>query len=74
MSLDEAIMDKIDDVVCEWINEDKMFSAFEVSIEAKKRGANERHRNMKHYVHQSIAENADGAYSRTLLDLSLIHI
>lgn len=69
MSLDESIMDKIDDVVCEWINDEKMFSAFEVSIESKKRGANERHRNMKHYVHQSIAENADGAYSRTLLDV-----
>ena len=69
MSLDEAVLDKIDDIVEEWISANKMFSAFEVSLEVKKRGLNERHRNMKSSVHDSIAEHGDGKYTRTLMDV-----
>ena len=69
MPLDESVLDKIDDVVEEWIAADKMFSAFEVSLEVRKRGIQERHRNMKESVHASISEHGDGKYTRTLMDV-----
>lgn len=58
----------IDTIVSDWVGETRPFTAFEVSLEAKKRGADERHRDMKGYIHQSLQREVDfGNYVRTLV-------
>jgi hypothetical protein len=48
-----------------------MFTAFEVSLEVKRRGVHERHRNMREYTHESIFRLGieRGDYTRTLMDV-----
>ncbi len=71
MSLDVSIQERINEVVAEWVSGGKMFTAFEVSLEVKKRGVEERHRNMREYVHETIFRLGieRGDYSRTLMDV-----
>jgi hypothetical protein len=62
----------IDTVVKEFLDRGQAFTAFEVSLEAKKRGANERHRDMKNYIHQSAGLNDEmefGDYTKTLVSV-----
>jgi hypothetical protein len=70
MALDRNIQEKIHEVVKEWVNESRMFTAFEVSLAVKKLGVRERHRNMRDFVHQVIFEyGTPASYSRTLMDV-----
>jgi hypothetical protein len=71
MSLSAEVREKINEVVTEFIRAGKMFTAFEVSLEVKKRGGEERHRNMREYVHETIFRLGieRGDYSRTLMDV-----
>jgi len=70
MALDRWAREEIDEVVGEWTGDRKLFTAFEVSIEAKSRGVNERHRNMKDHVHGAIARiGSSHSYTRTLMDV-----
>ena len=70
MALNASIRRTIDGVVRNWLEEGKMFTAFEISLAAKELGVDERHRNMKHYVHEAIAREAsDLTWTRTLLDV-----
>src|SRR5262245_16464278 len=71
MAVSNSIQDKINEIVTEWIGAGKMFTAFEVSLEAKKRGAEERHRNMREYEHETIFRLGieRGDYTRTLMDV-----
>ncbi len=70
MALDRWAREELDEVVREWIEDRKLFTAFEVSIEAKSRGVNERHRNMKDHVHTAIARIGSAhSYTRTLMDV-----
>jgi hypothetical protein len=60
----------IDTVVKEFLDRGQAFTAFEVSLEAKKRGATERHRDMKNYIHQCPVLNDEmefGNYDKTLV-------
>lgn len=71
MSLSASVREKINEVVTEFVHSGKMFTAFEVSLEVKNRGGEERHRNMREYVHETIFRLGieRGDYSRTLLDV-----
>src|SRR5882672_3198958 len=71
MTLPSSTQERINEVVQEWIRAGKMFTAFEVSLEAKKRGAEERHRNMREYEHETIFRLGieRGDYTRTLMDV-----
>ena len=62
----------IDTVIKEFLDRGQAFTAFEVSLEAKKRGATERHRDMKNYIHQCAGLNDEmefGDYSKTLVSV-----
>jgi len=60
----------INNVLDDYVSQGRAFTAFEVSIEAKKRGATERHRDMRAYIHscQSLNDELEfGSYSKTLV-------
>ena len=60
----------IDNVIREWTGQNRAFTAFEVSLEAKSRGATERHRDMRAYIHQTQAlvdQMEFGDYQQTLI-------
>lgn len=62
----------IDHVIQEMIDQKRAFTAFEVSLEAKNRGANERHRHMKEYIHKCTVLNDAcefGDYTKTMVDV-----
>lgn len=70
MTVDASVRRMIGNVVQDFINEGKMFTAFEVSLGVKERGVQERHRNMRDTVHEIIFEYGDPAgYTRTLRDV-----
>jgi len=71
MSLEPAVEGILSEVITSFMNEGRMFTAFEVSLAAKERGVEERHRNMRERVHELIHEigGPGGAYSRTLMDV-----
>jgi hypothetical protein len=69
MALDPVVRGKIDCVVKSFVDEGRMFTAFEVSLAVKEGGVRERHRNMRSSVHESIAELAGDNYTRTLRDV-----
>lgn len=69
-TLDPDTSATIDAVAAEWVQGKKMFSAFEVSLAAKERGVQLRHRDLKDYVHEAVSKAAEGhQYSRTLMDV-----
>lgn len=60
----------INAVLDDFIGKGQAFTAFEVSIEAKKRGATERHRDMRDFIHQCQCLNDElqfGSYEKTLV-------
>lgn len=60
----------IREVVKEWVAVGRMFTAFEVSLAAKERGVEERHRNMRNRVHEIIYdEGVNNNYTRMLMDV-----
>ncbi len=60
----------IQDLSAERIACGDMFTAFDLSLEAKRRGISERHRHMKHAVHDYFASGAMGPdYTRTLIGI-----
>jgi len=70
MALDRDVTETINNIVAEWIADGRMFTAFEVSLEAKERGADERHRNMKDAIHQALSRfGSTRGYTRTLMDV-----
>jgi hypothetical protein len=70
MALDPFAKEKIDEVVNEWVNAGRMFTAFEVSLAVKERGVRERHRNLRECVHEAIFRlGGANAYTRTLMDV-----
>src|SRR5260370_13009157 len=67
---DLATYATIQDLCAERIARGDMFTAFDLSLEAKRRGISERHRHMKHAVHDYFASGAMGPeYTRTLIDI-----
>jgi len=62
----------LDTVIREFLDQGRAFTAFEVSLEAKTRGADERHRDMKNYIHQCPGLNDEmefGDYTKTLTNV-----
>jgi bifunctional DNA-binding transcriptional regulator/antitoxin component of YhaV-PrlF toxin-antitoxin module len=58
----------IEKIICEKVDRREMFTALDVTLEAKRRGGSERHRHLKHAVHQFFAGGGLGAdYNRTLI-------
>ncbi len=71
MALDRFIENTLNEIITEWTNEGRVFTAFEVSLEAKKRNVEERHRNMRDRIHEIIhlVAGPGSSYSRTLMDV-----
>jgi hypothetical protein len=70
MTVTAPVLEKITEVVTEWVGEGKMFTAFEVSLAVKERGVRERHRNLREDVHAVIFRvGGPGGYTRTLMDV-----
>ena len=65
----------IQDVTTDWVNDGRMFTAFEVSLEVQKRvraegGQPERHRHMKTAIHQEMDQYLQtGLYGQNLQDV-----
>lgn len=65
----------IQEVVDEYVNDDRAFTAFEVSLEVKKRAdkaglPKERHRHMRGVIHQCLQSFVNnGVYQQTLVDV-----
>lgn len=67
-----ASMSIIDQVVTDFVGQNRAFSAFEISLEAKERGTPERHRDMKDHIHrcQPITDAMEfGNYTKTLTNV-----
>jgi hypothetical protein len=63
---DSASQVLIDDVVDEKINAQEMFTAFDISLEVRRRGGTERHREMKGYIHDVMKDKVqNGDYNTT---------
>jgi len=61
---------ELEEIAKEWLAERRMFTAFEVSLEAKERGIPERHRDLKGLVHQAVSKvGSSRDYTRTLMDV-----
>lgn len=70
MRVDSEVRDRIAEVVREWVDQGKMFTAFEVSLAVKERGVEERHRHLRDTVHDVIFEiGGPMGYTRTLRDV-----
>ncbi len=70
MAVDRIVQDKIRQAAADWLREGRMFTAFEISLEVKAEGVRERHRNMKEFIHQVLAElGGQHNYTRTLRDV-----
>jgi hypothetical protein len=67
--MDPQALPRIDEVVKQFVEQGRMFTAFEVSLAVKETGIRERHRNLRDRVHASIAEQAGDNYTRTLRDV-----
>ena len=65
---DWATQQLVEQIVQDKCQAEARFTALDVSLEARKRGSTERHRDMKHVVHQCFAQGAMGpGYQRTLI-------
>ena len=53
MTIDAVVQERIDEAVKEFVDEGRMFTAFEISLAVKEKGVRERHRNMRGSVHSS---------------------
>lgn len=70
MTLDPSTRRKITQVVKQFTEEGKMFTAFEVSLAVKEQGVQQRHRHLKDTVHEVIFEiGGPLGYTRTLMDV-----
>ncbi len=69
MAIDSAITAKIERLAKQWVDEGKMFTAFEISLALKGQGVRERHRNLKSAIHDALARIGAENYSRTLMDV-----
>jgi hypothetical protein len=60
----------IEDLTYQKISQNDMFTAFDISVFAKKeKGMTERHRNVKHVVHDLFVSGRMSGYDRTLIDI-----
>src|SRR5262249_43027218 len=59
----------VEQLVQEKCRAGRMFTAFDVSREAKRRGSRERHRAMKHVVHRCFAQGTMPGYQRMLIGI-----
>ncbi len=64
----------IQSVVTDFVAAEKQFTAFDVTTEAKKQGATERHRDMKNAVHAIWGDMQGQSYARSLINLPGISI
>ena len=59
------------DVVNEFVSKQWSFTAFNITTEAKNRGANDRHNNLKGVVHDMFLNGEMDGYDRTTKDVGL---
>ena len=60
----------IDQVIQGKVDQKQSFTAFDVSLEVKRRGGKERHRDMKSYIHQAMETHVDfGDYNKSSIPI-----
>ena len=65
----------VESVIKDKLGAGEMFTAFDVSTEARKRGATERHLHMKGHIHQTLgSESGTFGYTRTTVTISGIKV
>ena len=72
MSISVADRQIVEDVVTEFVSKGWQFTAYNITTEAKKRGANDRHLNLKQAVHDLFKGNEITGYSRDLVDIKSV--
>lgn len=61
----------IDQVIQGKVDQKQSFTAFDISLEVKRRGGKERHRDMKSYIHQSMETHVDfGDYNKSSIPIA----
>lgn len=60
--------DIIIEVVEEWTRDHKIFTAFDISVEARKRGMVSRHRHVKQEIHDILGPRVYGDHQRHLIE------
>ena len=69
---DAAIMGHIENVVEKFVDEQRMFTAYDVTFEIRVlvgRGVNVRHDEIKNDIHKEMAQHLDGDWNKTLQDV-----
>src|SRR2546423_13316267 len=67
---DAATQRLIDQVVQEWVQAGRLFTAYDVTLEARNRGGNVRHNDARDLVHEFYEQGRMGAgYTRSLIDV-----
>jgi len=59
----------VEEVIAEWRDADKMFTAYDVSKEVQNRGGDQRHTTMRDAVHDAVIREAP-AYARTMVQMA----
>jgi len=69
MNISVANRTIVEEVVEEFKSKGWQFTAYNITTEAKKRGADDRHRNLKQAVHDMFKNDEIDGYSRDLVDI-----
>ena len=72
MSISVADRQIVEDVVTEFVSKGWQFTAYNITTEAKKRGAGDRHRNLKQVVHEMFKNDELDGYDRDLVDIKRV--
>ena len=67
--LSDEVVDAIESIVLEWTDKEKMFTAFDVTKEAKSQGIQENHHALKTVVHKMFLNNEMPDYTRQLIEI-----
>ena len=72
MSISVADRQIVEEVVEEFVSKGWQFTAYTITTEAKKRGADDRHRNLKQAVHDMFGAGDLDGYTRDLVDIKSV--
>lgn len=72
MSISVADRQIVEEVVEEFVSKGWQFTAYNITTEAKKRGAGDRHLNLKQAVHDMFKNDEIKSYSRDLVDIKSV--
>lgn len=74
MSTSISVADRqiVEEIVEEFVSKGWQFTAYNITTEAKKRGADDRHRNLKRAVHSMFSNDEIDGYTRDLVNIKSV--